>query len=411
MVANLTLSPNDITAKLVYHYSAPPNISLHESNVENSALTLEDGKTFTGTISVVNSLVEHFDPSLEAKNEPDKSEVQKWIKSTEEADNDSSKVANELNQHLTTRTYIVGNYLTVADLVAFARTYNFVAKLSSKERFELPNLTRWFDLIQNTATSESGPKSGLDIIKIDLEAPKVEKKVRKSKADKATKDQSKRDEVIEASAAGSSAKEGKKSDKKAAKEAEKASKKGEKKEKNKKEATAEIVISPSLLDLRVGHIIKAEKHPDADSLYVEKIDVGEDEPRTVVSGLVKYIPLDQMQDRDVVLVCNLKPAAMRGIKSFAMVLAATSTEGNVELVDPPPGSKPGDRAYFEGYEEGSPEPVLNPKRKVWETLQPGLITTSNKEASWIKSEDKSVHILRTEKGICTVPTVVNASIK
>ncbi|CAG8520593.1 9075_t:CDS:10 [Funneliformis mosseae] len=395
MVANLTLSSNDLTVKLVYNYSAPPNVSLQESNVENSTLTLEDGNTFTGTTSVVNSLVEHFDPSLKVKNETDKTEVQKWIKSTEEADKDSSKVANELNHHLTTRTYIVGNYLTVADLVAFARTYNFVAKLSSKERFELPNLTRWFDLIQNTAASESGPKSGLDTIKIDLEAPKVEKKVKKSK------DQSKRDEAIEASAAGSSTKEGKKSDKKAAKEAEKASKKGEKKEKreNKKEATVELVISPSLLDLRVGHIIKAEKHPDADSLYVEKIDVGEAEPRTVVSGLVKYIPLDQMQDRDVVLVCNLKPAAMRGIKSFAMVLAATSAEGNVELVDPPPGSKPGDRAYFEGYEEGSPEPVLNPKKKVWETLQPGLITTSNKEASWVKSEDKSVHLLRTEKGI------------
>jgi aminoacyl tRNA synthase complex-interacting multifunctional protein 1 len=41
---------------------------------------------------------------------------------------------------------------------------------------------------------------------------------------------------------------------------------------------------------------------------------------------------------------------MRGIKSYAMVLAATSAEGKVELVDPPPGSKPGDRAYFEGYE-------------------------------------------------------------
>lgn len=50
----------------------------------------------------------------------------------------------------------------------------------------------------------------------------------------------------------------------------------------------------SRLDLRVGHIIKAEKHPDADSLYVEQVDVGEASPRTVVSGLVKHIPLDQV---------------------------------------------------------------------------------------------------------------------
>jgi tRNA-binding EMAP/Myf-like protein len=45
----------------------------------------------------------------------------------------------------------------------------------------------------------------------------------------------------------------------------------------------------------VGLIKKAEKHPDADSLYAEEIDVGEEAPRTVVSGLVKFIPLEEMQ--------------------------------------------------------------------------------------------------------------------
>lgn len=41
---------------------------------------------------------------------------------------------------------------------------------------------------------------------------------------------------------------------------------------------------------------------------------------------------------------------MRKIKSFAMVLAATSSEGKVELVEPPAGSKPGEKVYFEGYQ-------------------------------------------------------------
>lgn len=53
------------------------------------------------------------------------------------------------------------------------------------------------------------------------------------------------------------------------------------------------------------------------------------------------------------LKCNLKPASMRGIKSFAMVLCATSSDGKdggVEFVNPPEGSAPGDRIYFEGYE-------------------------------------------------------------
>lgn len=78
----------------------------------------------------------------------------------------------------------------------------------------------------------------------------------------------------------------------------------------------------------MGLIRKAWKHPEADSLYVEEVELGEDAPRTVVSGLVKYIPEEQMQNRRVVLVCNLKPVSMRGIKSHAMVLAATSTDGN-----------------------------------------------------------------------------------
>jgi methionyl-tRNA synthetase len=83
----------------------------------------------------------------------------------------------------------------------------------------------------------------------------------------------------------------------------------------------------SRLDIRVGFIRKAWRHPDADSLYVEEIDVGEEVPRTVVSGLVKYIPEEKMQQRKVTVLCNLKPASMRGVQSQAMVLAATSTDG------------------------------------------------------------------------------------
>lgn len=63
----------------------------------------------------------------------------------------------------------------------------------------------------------------------------------------------------------------------------------------KNKAAAEQDITITRLDIRVGLIKKAEKHPDADTLYVEEIDVGEEQTRTVVSGLVKYIPVDEMQ--------------------------------------------------------------------------------------------------------------------
>lgn len=72
---------------------------------------------------------------------------------------------------------------------------------------------------------------------------------------------------------------------------------GEKKEKKQQPAAGSSNAKPvdvSRLDLRVGCIITAEKHPDADTLYVEQVDVGEASPRTVVSGLVKHVPLDKV---------------------------------------------------------------------------------------------------------------------
>lgn len=61
-----------------------------------------------------------------------------------------------------------------------------------------------------------------------------------------------------------------------------------------------------LLDVRVGKVVAAQKHPDADSLYQEEIDLGEETgPRTVVSGLAKWIPLEQFNSRMVCVVTNL----------------------------------------------------------------------------------------------------------
>ena len=57
-------------------------------------------------------------------------------------------------------------------------------------------------------------------------------------------------------------------------------------EKPAKAATANAAIDITRLDLRVGKIVQVEKHPDADSLYVEQIDVGEEKPRTVLQMIL-----------------------------------------------------------------------------------------------------------------------------
>lgn len=86
---------------------------------------------------------------------------------------------------------------------------------------------------------------------------------------------------------------------------------------------AEAEDGPHRLDIRVGKILEVSKHPDADTLYVEKIDLGEAEPRTVVSGLAKFVPLEELQGRHVAVLCNLKPAKMRGVESQGMLLCTS----------------------------------------------------------------------------------------
>ncbi|XP_017700174.2 probable methionine--tRNA ligase isoform X2 [Phoenix dactylifera] len=172
-----------------------------------------------------------------------------------------------------------------------------------------------------------------------------------------------------------------------------------------KSKASETEISISKLDIRVGLIKKVEKHPDADSLYVEEIDVGEDSTRTVVSGLVKYIPLEEMQNRKVCVLCNLKPATMRGIKSHAMVLAASSEDhSKVELVDPPESAAVGERVSFPGY-SGEADGVLNAKSKVWEKVQADLHTDAERVACY-----KDVPFT-TSAGVCKVLSVASGAIR
>ncbi|XP_058495861.1 aminoacyl tRNA synthase complex-interacting multifunctional protein 1a isoform X2 [Solea solea] len=180
---------------------------------------------------------------------------------------------------------------------------------------------------------------------------------------------------------------------------------GEKAEKKAAAPTQEDAkVDVSRLDLRIGRIITADKHPDADSLYVEQVDVGEALPRTVVSGLVKHIPLDQMQNRMAVLLCNLKPAKMRGVVSQAMVMCASSPD-KVEILDPPGGAVPGERVTFQGF-PGEPDKELNPKKKVWEQVQPDLRTDGQCVATY-----KGAAFEVAGKGVCKAQTMSNSGIK
>ncbi|KAL7405274.1 hypothetical protein ABVT39_026397 [Epinephelus coioides] len=180
---------------------------------------------------------------------------------------------------------------------------------------------------------------------------------------------------------------------------------GEKAEK-KQAATSqeEAKVDVSCLDLRVGRIITALQLPEADSLYVGQVDVGEASPRTVVSELAKHIPLDQMQNRMAVLLCNVKPAKTRGVVSQAMIVCASSAD-RVEILEPPNGAAPGDRVTVQGF-TGEPDKELNPKKKAWEQIQPDLRTDSQCVATY-----KGAAFEVDGKGVCKAQTMSDSEIK
>lgn len=92
-------------------------------------------------------------------------------------------------------------------------------------------------------------------------------------------------------------------------------------------AISEKVPDIGLLEIRVGKIVEISKHPEADSLYVEKVDIGEPTgPRTIVSGLVQFCPIETLQNKAVIVLCNLKPRPLKGITSFGMLLCASNAD-------------------------------------------------------------------------------------
>lgn len=108
-----------------------------------------------------------------------------------------------------------------------------------------------------------------------------------------------------------------------------------------------------LVDLRVARIVKIERHPKADKLYVETLEIAGEE-RVIVSGLVPYYREEELLGKRIVVVHNLKPAMLRGVESRGMLLAASAKNEDgterVEVLDA--GDAPtGTRLRLEGLPE------------------------------------------------------------
>jgi methionyl-tRNA synthetase len=125
------------------------------------------------------------------------------------------------------------------------------------------------------------------------------------------------------------------------------------------EAESAPVLSPeetakrfaAVLDLRVAEIVKVEKHPNAEKLYIETLDIAGEE-RVIVSGLVPFYSEEELLHKRVIVAYNLKAAKLRGVVSRGMLLAAGDHNGpdgaeRCEVLDAP-GIATGTRVVLEG---------------------------------------------------------------
>ncbi len=116
------------------------------------------------------------------------------------------------------------------------------------------------------------------------------------------------------------------------------------------------------VDLRAATITAVTQHPEADKLFIETLDDGTPEGRTIVSGLVGHYTAEELIGRTIIVVANLKPAKLRGVKSEGMLLAASAGEGDAEVVEVLflDGVAPGTALHLSGME--AQRPAEPPKR-------------------------------------------------
>jgi len=415
---------------------------------------LDNGKgVVEGVLPISTSLLANSANATLLGSQEKQKEFDSWLKtllndfvpSSITKDNKYVAKLHKFNKDIQPSVFFLGNTLTLVDLIVYVTIYNSVKQWSAADRLTFSNLTRWFDNIQHIQGIENAlPQLPTIFINrcIDAEEYVAAASQKPTKGAPAKQEAAKATEAPkEAPKAAAPAKDTKKPEQKEQKEAQPKKEqqqdgKQEKKQPEKKKQDgqgkgqgqgqgqgkgqgqgqgkgqkgaavkkAEGPVDVSRLDLRVGKILHVEKHPEADALYVEKVDVGEEKPRQVVSGLVKFIPIDEMKDRMVVLLCNLKPSKLRGVTSEAMVFAASNSDHTqVELLDPPAGTKIGEKITFDGF-QGEPETGLHPKHKVWEAVQPDLKTNDECVATY-----KGVPF-KTSTGVCRVKTLKQATIK
>lgn len=98
------------------------------------------------------------------------------------------------------------------------------------------------------------------------------------------------------------------------------------------------------IDLRIAEIKSVEDHPNADKLFVIKVELDNGTERQIVAGIKPWYTKEELTGKKIAIIVNLEPAVLRGVESQGMLLAAgTDDRSSVVVLTPdkdiPPGSK------------------------------------------------------------------------
>lgn len=89
------------------------------------------------------------------------------------------------------------------------------------------------------------------------------------------------------------------------------------------------------IELKVGKILTAEKVPDTDKLLRLTVDMAEENPRQIVSGIALFFPeIETLIGKKCMFVANLEPRTIRGLESQGMILAVSTEDGKFSLLEP-----------------------------------------------------------------------------
>ena len=321
------------------------------------------------------------------------------------------ELLEKLNNDLNLRMFLVCFNITAADILAYVHIAHLIHGMTDADKCSHSNILRWANYLQQvdgisqfaskhnlvlSASEDSSKQQNREIKNNRKKAEAVEepkedeqqKKAKKPKTEESEKpvEEEKKEEVKEASPVQEEAKESKGKKEKKPKQQNPPKNKAP----QKKEELGEPITQ---LDIRIGRITKVWKHPDSEKLWCEEIDIGEETPRQIASGLQQFIPLEKMENAMVVVLANLKAKKLAGFLSQGMVLTAGNAEHTViELLVPPEGSQPGDKVTIKGFERNPPE-VLNPKKMIFEAVAGDLRVDENGIAKYKDAE------FVTEKGI------------